>query len=155
MRHPKSLLTEFNRLDIEVRKIFTDFFFNENPLLMITETHWRPNTDIYETSKGIIIKMEIAGVKQDDIDITYEMGKIIIRGRRPDYSVPDRVQCRQIEINYGEFERIISIESASEKAIDFENIKATYKEGMLFIFVPFLKVVRPERKIKINIGDES
>ncbi len=154
MRHIKSLLTEFNRLDSEVRKIFADFFFNENPLLMITETHWRPNTDVYETSKGIIIKMEIAGVKQSDIDITYENGKLIVRGRRPDYSVPDRVQCKQIEINYGEFERVITLERSIDRSIDTDNIKATYKEGMLFIFVPFLKNVTPEQRIKIKVEGE-
>jgi len=154
MRHIKSLLTEFNRLDSEVRKIFADFFFNENPLLMITETHWRPNTDVYETSKGIIIKMEIAGVKQSDIDITYENGKLIVRGRRPDYSVPDRVQCKQIEINYGEFERVITLERNIDRSVDTDNIKATYKEGMLFIFVPFLKNVTPEQRIKIKVEGE-
>ncbi len=154
MKHLKSLLTEFNRLDAEVRKIFADFFFNENPLLMITETHWRPNTDIYETSKGIIIKIEIAGVKQNDIDITYKNGKLIVKGRRPDYSVPDRVQCKQIEINYGEFERTITIERNFEKSIDIDNIKATYKDGMLFIFMPFLKRIVSEQKIKIEIEKE-
>lgn len=154
MKHIKSLLTEFNRLDSEVRKIFADFFFNENPLLMITETHWRPNTDVYETSKGIIVKMEIAGVKQNDIDITYENGKLIVRGRRPDYSVPDRVQCKQIEINYGEFERVITFERSIDRSIDTDNIKATYKEGMLFIFIPFLKKITPEQRIKIKIEEE-
>jgi len=98
--------------------------------------------------------MEIAGVKQSDIDITYENGKLIVRGRRPDYSVPDRVQCKQIEINYGEFERVITLERSIDRSIDTDNIKATYKEGMLFIFVPFLKNVTPEQRIKIKVEGE-
>lgn len=151
MKHIKSFLLEFSKLDPDVRKIFSDFFIHENPLLMVTEIHWQPNTDIYETSKGIIIKMEIAGVKKEDIDITYKRNKIIVRGVRHDYSIPDRIQCKQIEINYGEFERIINFEhSSSDRTIDFENIKATYRDGMLFIFVPFLKIIKPEHKIKIE-----
>ncbi|MBN1898100.1 MAG: Hsp20/alpha crystallin family protein [Spirochaetes bacterium] len=155
MRPLKSLLTEFNNLDIEVRKLFADFFSHENPLLMVTETHWRPNTDIYETSRGTIIKIELSGVKQKDIDITYDRGKLIIRGRRSDYSIPDKVKCKQIEIHYGEFERIINIQKISEKAIDIDNIKATYKDGLLFILLPHLKEAAPEKELKIKIEGEK
>ncbi len=153
----KYFFEEFSHLDADIKKIFYDFFTNENPLLMITETHWAPNTDIYETANGIIIKMEIAGVKQKDIEIIYDKNKIKIKGRRPDYSVPDRVSCKQMEINYGEFEKIISLDEYKDKYIDEDKIKATYKDGMLFIFIPYLKKVEEKKnsiKIKIEEGED-
>ncbi len=146
----------FSKLDSDIKKIFYDFFSNENPLLMITETHWKPNTDIYETSKGIVIKMEIAGVKQEDIEITYQDKKLYIKGRRPDYSIPERVACKQVEINYGEFEKIVSFEEYKDKYIDDDNIKATYKNGMLIVFVPyFTEVKKKSNSIKIKIEGDS
>jgi HSP20 family protein len=150
MRHLRNFLIEFSNLDSDIKKIFTDFFVNENPMLLSFETHWLPNTDIYETSKGIVIKMELAGVKKEDIDITYTKNKIIIKGIRHDYSIPEQIQCKQIEINYGKFERVILLKDYPDRAVNFNEIKATYKDGMLFIFVPFMKVVKPEYKIEIK-----
>ncbi len=147
---------EFAQLDGDIKKIFYDFFSNENPLLMITETHWKPNTDIYETAKGIVIKMEIAGVNQKDIEVTYHDKKLNIKGRRPDYAIPERVSCKQVEINYGEFEKTISFEEYKDKYIDDENIKATYKNGMLIVFVPYLKNTKKiANSIKIKIEGDS
>jgi len=148
------MISEFTNLDSNVKKLFTDFFFHENPLLMVNETDWQPNTDIYETSNGLIVKIELAGVHQKDIDITYNKNSLTIKGKRHDYSVPDRVQCRQIEINYGEFERKIFIENGLDYTIDSDNIKATYKNGMLFIFVPYKKIIKSNKSMKIEIDEE-
>ncbi len=154
MKHIKNMVSEFTNLDSKVKKLFTDFFFHENPLLMVNEAKWQPNIDIYETSNGLIIKMELAGARQKDIDITYDKNSLIIKGERHDYSVPDRVQCRQIEINYGEFERKIFIEENLDYTIDSDNIRATYKNGMLFIFVPYIKKIQSNKSIKIKIDEE-
>ncbi len=118
---------------------------------MISETHWRPNVDVYITPSGIILKTELAGVQEDEIDIAYEKGKLYIRGHRSDHSVPEKIACQQIEINYGDFERVISLDNYLN-LIDAENIKATYKDGMLYVFLPLLEKQEENKKVQIKIN---
>lgn len=146
-------LTEFNKLNTDVRKIFYDFFSNENPFLLIAESHWKPNVDIYRTKKGIIVKVELAGMKQKNLKILFENNKLKIIGSRHDYSIPEQVTCQQIEITYGNFERIISIDP-EDKKIDEDNINATFKYGFLLIYLPFSKQNKNTKKNEINIEGE-
>lgn len=148
----ENYIMEFNKLDSDVKKIFYDFFTHENPFLLVAESHWKPNIDIYDTSKGVVVKVELAGVKQKDITIHFEDNKLKIRGHRSDYSIPDKVSCHQIEINYGDFERVINFDYASKRNyIDVDKIKATYKEGIMFIFLPFKGNIEKKENIKIEI----
>jgi HSP20 family protein len=90
---------------------------------------WKPPLDIYELQDEIIIKLEIAGVKRKEISIIQEGNRIRIFGRR---KMEDREQIHtyhQMEINYGEFERVIVI----SETVRIEEVKASYKEGFLII----------------------
>ncbi|MBU1075650.1 MAG: Hsp20/alpha crystallin family protein [Spirochaetes bacterium] len=148
-------LMEFTQMDEEVKQIFYDFFSNENPYLIAAETHWRPNIDMYRTEKGIIIKAEIAGVKQKSIKILFENNRLKIKGVRHDYSIPDQLTCQQIEISYGDFERNIRLDYPDNKRIDEKKINASYKDGFLLIYLPFRDLTKTEQKIEISIqGDE-
>ncbi len=146
-------LTEFSKLDTEVKKIFYDFFSNENPFLLAAESHWKPNVDIYRTKNGIIVKVELAGMKQKNLKILFENNKLKIKGSRHDYSIPEQVTCQQIEITYGNFERIINIDP-EDKKIDEDNINATFKYGFLLIYLPFSKQNKNTKKNEINIEGE-
>lgn len=147
MTDVKKILSYFASLDEDIKELFRDFLVRENPLLTVTEKHWRPNTDIYETLKGIVIKMELAGVRQDQISIEYKENKLIVIGKRLDYTTEEKITCYQMEINYGEFCRVINL----PKDINPDKIKATYQDGFLLIFVPFKAIVKPTVvKIKIE-----
>ena len=138
----KTIFIHFNRLDKETKNLFRDFFTRENPLLMPGESHWSPNTDIYETSKGVVVKMELAGVSQEQIEISCEGSTIIISGHREDHGLTEKTRCLQIEIPYGEFRRKIIL----PKDLDFDRISARLQDGFLIIFVPLQKA----RKIPVS-----
>ena len=77
----------------------------------------------------IIIKLELAGVKRKEISIIQEGNRIRISGRR---KMEDREQIHtyhQMEINYGEFERVIVV----SETVRIEEVKASYKDGFLII----------------------
>ena len=82
----RNVFLHFTNLDKETKDIFKDFFTKENPMLVLSESHWMPNTDIYETAKGIIVKMELTGVNQDQIDILFKGSTMVIKGKRIDHS---------------------------------------------------------------------
>ena len=144
-------ITEFNKLDSDIKKIFFDFWSTENPFLIISETHWRPNVDIYATKTGVIVKSELAGVRLKDLKLLFERNKLIIKGIRHDYAAPEQITCQQVEMPYGEFERSINITHPTNKKIDSDKLKATYKDGLLLIYLPYKDIDNSKEKIEIEI----
>lgn len=66
----------------DFRTAFDNFFSSQRPLFSLSERLWNPPTDVYETAEAVFIKMEIAGLRDDDIDITVEDNLLRIRGCR-------------------------------------------------------------------------
>jgi len=94
---------------------------------------WRPPTDIYETEEKFIIKVEIAGMREDDIEVAVENKLIMIRGSRLD--VPEqRAYYHQMEIQSGKFE----ITAEIPVPVDVEKAGAVYKDGFLTVILPKL-----------------
>lgn len=125
---------------------FKEVLFSSSKLVMMyTERVWHPPTDVYETPDEIVIKSEIAGINTDvDLTITVEEDKIIIQGKRNDYDKRCKKMFKQMEINYGNLERIIHIHNhlVSEKT------HASYKDGFLEIVIPKTNQHSQANKIK-------
>jgi HSP20 family protein len=98
---------------------------------IISRPHaWRPPTDAYETEDAIIIRVEIAGMRESDFTISLVERNLTIRGSRQDTS--ERRAYHQMEIPFGEF--------ATEVELPFpivtEQVEATYRDGFLRIMLP-------------------
>src|SRR5690349_8207864 len=72
-------------------------------------TAWTPNTDVYENDESLIVRIELAGINKEDLDITLNDRLLLVRGHRPDPCRRGRCSFRQMEIDYGYFERRILI----------------------------------------------
>src|SRR4051812_42377012 len=70
---------------------------------------WEPRVDVFEEEHRILVKVEIAGVRGDGIQLMYmpEQHALLLRGARdePDFSDGTRTAIHQIEIFYGPFQR--------------------------------------------------
>jgi HSP20 family protein len=93
---------------------------------------WVPNTDIYENENAFVIRMEVAGVNREDIQINISDRNLVVGGRRPDSCGPGRRHFRQMEINYGTFERRLVL----PRSIDTKRVKASCRNGFLIIELP-------------------
>ena len=91
---------------------------------------WEPPTDFYETDDQYVIRIEIAGMKEQDFDIFYENHTIKIRGVR--YESPDHKAFHQMEIRFGEF----YTEFRLPTDILPEEIFAQYQNGFLIVSIP-------------------
>ncbi|HJR81142.1 MAG TPA: Hsp20/alpha crystallin family protein [Anaerolineales bacterium] len=91
---------------------------------------WSPPTDIYETDSGYVIKVEIAGMSEDDFEVIVEDNILRISGNRPDSS--ERRAYHQMEIQFGKFEIAVELPAP----VDVENASAVYKDGFLTIQLP-------------------
>ncbi len=94
---------------------------------------WRPPTDVYEVDETIIVRVEIAGMRDAEFSISLEERYLTIRGLRPD--VPERRAYYQMEIPFGEF--ITEVELPCQVVVD--EIEAIYRDGFLRIVLPKLR----------------
>jgi HSP20 family protein len=98
---------------------------------IISRPHaWRPPTDVYETNDAIIIRVEVAGMRESDFTISLVERNLTIRGVRQDTS--ERRSYHQLEIAFGEF--------ATEVELPYmvlsDKVEATYRDGFLHIMLP-------------------
>ncbi len=91
---------------------------------------WRPPTDVYETHDSIVVKVEVAGMVEDDFTITFAEHTLIIGGVRYDPSA--KLGYHQMEIAYGEFRTEVYI----PETVEPDSIEATYKDGFLVVVLP-------------------
>lgn len=109
--------------------IFSNFFNTKVPIILTSEKRWHPPTDVFETQEEFIVVMDVAYVRQEDIQLTYENGLLTISGNRREWHIPERRHYHKMEIDYGPFERKIKINSR----IAANAIRACYDNGFLVI----------------------
>ena len=91
---------------------------------------WSPPTDVYETEENLVVKVEVAGMREEDFEVSAEDQVLVIRGSRPDTS--ERRAYHQMEIRFGKFE----ISFGLPTGIDLDHATAEYKDGLLTIIFP-------------------
>lgn len=91
---------------------------------------WRPPTDVYETDDSIVVKVEVAGMAEDDFAITFSDRNLIIAGVRRDPAA--KLGYHQMEIPYGEFRTEVYV----SEAVDVDSIEASYENGFLLVTLP-------------------
>ena len=94
--------------------------------------HWVPNTDVYSTDTGLVIKVELSGMRSDNLEITVEGNRIRISGDRPDTCRSSKASFLVMEINYGPFESVLELPSG----YDLSKASASYLNGFLRVDVP-------------------
>ena len=91
---------------------------------------WRPPTDVYEVEDALVVRVEIAGMRENDFAIYLDGLILAIRGARPD--IPERRAYHQMEIPFGEFATEVELPFQ----VDVDQILATYTNGFLRILLP-------------------
>lgn len=98
---------------------------------LIARSHiWQPPTDVYETEEAIIVRIEVAGMQDDDFSIELDGRYLMIRGIRSD--VNERRAYHQMEIRFGEF----SVEIELPAPVVASQVEAVYRNGFLIVTLP-------------------
>jgi len=118
-----------------VRKSFPAIMETRREILhaiswQVRSSVWSPPTDVYEAEDRFVIKVEIAGMREDDFEVALENNILLIGGYRAD--LPERRAYHQMEIQYGKFN--VTVELAMP--FDAENASAEYKDGFLTVNIP-------------------
>jgi HSP20 family protein len=100
----------------------------------VTSSVWSPPTDVYETDADFVVRVEVAGIRETDLDVSFENGILTIDGVRPD--VTERRAYHQMEIHFGKFSTAIRVPGP----IDLDSSIAEYKDGFLIVRMPKVKL---------------
>ena len=106
------------------------------------EGTWSPNTDVYLSAAGVVVKMEMAGMLREDLELALEGQRLRIRGNRGDECRTGNCNFLLMEISYGLFEKVIELPEGFDAAL----ARATYQNGFLRIDVP--RRSEPPKSIK-------
>lgn len=128
---PLSMFSEFDRL------------MDRSP----ASRAWAPRVDVFERESDLVVRVDVAGIDPDDIDVTIEGRTLTISGSRSDTEEIEERGYHRREIFTGEFKRTLVLPGG----VDAENIKANADHGMLDIVVPLKPEVLP-RKVKIDVA---
>jgi HSP20 family protein len=107
---------------------------------------WSPSVDIYETDDNLVLRVDLPGVEQKEIDVRVENQTLTIAGERKFENVDSSKGYHRIERSYGSFNRSFALPSA----FDTEKIGAEYKNGVLTVTLPKKEAAKP-RQIKVAV----
>jgi HSP20 family protein len=104
-----------------------------------------PAVDIYDDGEKVLVKLEIPGVKEEDVDIRVENQTLSVRGERKFEAEEKQENFQRVERHYGSFYRSFTLPTS----VDTENIAATYDAGVLKLELKKKASAQP-RQIKIG-----
>ncbi len=90
---------------------------------------WCPAADVYRTRDGWLVKLDLAGVASDDVEITVEEQTLRVAGVRRDSVYEEGLTYHQLEITYSRFEKTLRFPCSIEGAI----LAQDYRDGLLII----------------------
>jgi HSP20 family protein len=93
---------------------------------------WSPPTDLVETDEKFVVRVEIAGLRDQDFSVTLDKNYLVIAGSRPD--IAERRAYHQMEIRFGEFSTVVALPGP----VNPEKTVAEYSDGFLEVTLPKL-----------------
>jgi len=133
---------EFAALQNRVNSLFQDFGSNSDT---VTAASFVPAVDVYEDTGKVVLKLELPGIKEEDVDVRVESQTLTVRGERKLEAEEKQENFHRIERSYGSFFRSFSLPNT----VDTENVAASYNAGVLKLELKKKASAQP-RQIKIN-----
>ncbi len=90
---------------------------------------WNPPADVYRSTDGWVVKVDLAGICSDELEIELEQSDLRIRGCRRDTLFKEGFSYQQMEITYSRFEKTIQFPCPIEAA----SIQHDYHDGFLIV----------------------
>ena len=125
-----------------VNSFFQEFAGENNPA---STGKFVPAVDIYDDGERVLLKLEIPGVKEEDVDIRVENLTLSVRGERKFEAEEKQENFQRVERHYGSFYRSFTLPAS----VDTENIGASYDAGVLKLELKKKASAQP-RQIKIG-----
>jgi len=121
------------QLERHYRQLLHDALRQSHQSILQRSATWRPLADIRESAEMMTIKIELAGMREEEIEVTLYEDALVISGERlDDPAHSENLYYHEAQIRYGPFRVEVLILSP----IDRDGIKARYENGFLWVDLP-------------------
>ncbi len=137
-------------LQNRLNSIFQDFARPEGGQESLMSGNFVPAVDVYEDEHKLVLKLEVPGVKQEDLDIQVENQTLTVRGQRKFDAEEKEENFHRIERRFGSFVRSFTL----PMTIDTGSVTAKYENGVLAVQLAKKEAAKP-KQVKIEIGSAA
>ncbi len=109
-----------------------DFSHRFNPPGALSDVVFSPSMDVYETETSVVVVMELAGVRKENLEVHLDGGTLLVRGERMETCRTAKLRLFRMEIMYGRFERRVSLPAG----VVSHGVQAAFEHGVLSIELP-------------------
>lgn len=102
---------------------------------------WLPPVEIFEKEDNLVIRAELPGMSQKDIELNVENGVLMIKGEKRREKELKEENIHRAERYYGSFVRTFALPTT----VDVEKIRASYKDGVLEVVLPKAETAKAKR----------
>jgi HSP20 family protein len=131
-------------LQNRMNSLFREMNEGDNPL---TTASFVPAVDIYEDAKKVVLKLEVPGMEEKDLDVRVENNTLTVKGERKFEKDEKEENFHRIERRYGSFYRAFTLPTT----VDPENVQASYNAGVLKLELNKKPEAQP-KQIKVNVS---
>jgi HSP20 family protein len=128
---------------------FFDEFFNDFPFsdsIVQNGENWMPAVDVLEKEGNLILRADLPGMTEKEIDLKLEGGTLTLKGERKIEDEDKNISYHRVESFHGSFTRVFRL----PETVDCEKIKADFKNGVLTVTIPQKPEVKP-REISVSV----
>jgi HSP20 family protein len=134
-------------LQNRVNSLFREMNEGDSPL---TTASFVPAVDVYEDAKKVVLKLEVPGIEEKDLDVRVENHTLTVKGERKFEKDEKEENFHRIERRYGSFYRAFTLPST----VDTANVQASYNAGVLKLELSKKAEAQP-KQIKVNVGGQK
>ena len=139
---------EINSLQQEMNRLFGSFFDTPTPSAGNGPRRWIPAMDLVETDEHFVLRADLPGMSEGDIDLSLEDNVLTVSGERKSEHEEKREGFYRVERAFGSFSRSLTL----PEGVDGDAIAATFDSGVLEVRIPKPEQRKP-RKLQIQVGD--
>jgi len=143
-------LRELSAMQNRMNRLIRESHSPDGPEEALTTTTLAPPVDIYEDEHNIILKMEVPGIDEKDLDVSIQNNTLTVRGERKIEKEEKEENFRRVERQYGSFTRSFTLPSS----VDPGQVSARCDKGVLNISLAKKAEAKPTQ-IKVNAGGEK
>jgi len=104
-------------------------------------TGWLPPLDVQESKDNYTIRVEVPGLKREDIEVSLENDELTITGERKTEPAVEGTEVHRQERSYGKFSRVLTLPTA----VAADQVKAQYKDGILTVTLAKTEAAKPKQ----------
>ena len=146
LREFSAMQERMNRMN----RLFRESYSPEGPEEALTTTTLAPPVDIYEDEHNIVLKIDVPGIDEKDIDVRIQNNTLTVHGERKIEKEEKEENFRRVERQYGSFTRSFTLPSS----VDPGQVSAHCEKGVLKITLAKKAEAKPTQ-IKVNVGGEN